>query len=226
MRRERWKKEPMKMKLIIHRLARLPIAFSIFAAAVLVLFTGCESSKSHTGENFPSSIQSTNDIVLREADNLKIVFPGADQLTTSAVIRRDGKITLPIIGEIVAAGKTPADLQKELAQAYKGQLVSTTDISVTVVSSSFIVYVNGAVMKPGKVSADHPLTVLEAIMESGGFDYNSANLKAVKVVRTQNGKTHNYIVNLKGVLKPGYPVEVFYLQYGDIIYVPSKIHWL
>ena len=216
----------MKIKLIAHRLARLPIAFSIFAAAVLVLLTGCESTKSHTGENFPSSIQSSNDVVLREADTVKITCPGAPELTTTAVIRRDGKITLPIIGEVMVAGKTPADLQKDLAERYKDQLVSSKDISVTAVSASFSVFVNGAVMKPGKVTVDHPMTVLEAIMESDGFDYKTANMKAVKVIRTQDGKTHNYTVNLEGVRKPGKPVDSFYLQPSDIIYVPSRITWL
>jgi polysaccharide export outer membrane protein len=216
----------MKIKLIVPRFARWPIAFSIFAAALAVLSTGCESSRSHTGENFPSSIQSSNDIVLREADSLRITFPGADQLNTTEVIRRDGKITLPVIGEVLVAGKTPADFQKELAQLYSSQLVSSKDISVVVISASFPVFVNGAVMKPGKVMTDHPLTVLEAIMEDGGFDYRSANLKSVKVIRAQNGKTHTYTVNLTGVLKPGKPVDVFYLQPSDIVYVPSKITWL
>jgi polysaccharide export outer membrane protein len=226
MHKELWKKEPMKNKLIAHRFAHWSIAFSIFTAAALLLLTGCETAKTHTGENFPSSIQSSNDVVLREADSLKVTFPGAEQLNTSVTIRRDGKVTLPTIGEVVAAGKTPAQLQKELVQSYSTVLVSSKDISVAVTSSSFPVYVNGAVVKPGKVTTDHPLTVLEAIMEAGGFDYKSAKFNAVKVIRTQNGKTHNYTVNLKGVLKPGSPVDVFYLQPSDIVYVPSKIVWL
>jgi polysaccharide export outer membrane protein len=218
-------KEPMKIKSITDRLVGWPIAFSIFAAAILVWVTGCQTTTTdHYNGNagMPTSMVSSNDIVLREADALKVSFPGAEKLDTTQVIRRDGKITLPIIGEITAAGKTPVGLQKELVELYSKELVSSKDISVAVISASFTVYVNGAVMNPGKVTANHQLTVLEAIMESGGFNYKIAKLNAVKVIRTENGKTHNYTVNLQGVTSGG-PVDIFYLQPLDIVFVPTKI---
>jgi polysaccharide biosynthesis/export protein len=217
----------MTTKSITDRLAGWPIAFSIFAAAVLALVTGCQTTtNTHPNGNagMPTSMVSSNDVVLREADTVKVTFPGAEKLDTTQVIRRDGKITLPIIGEIVAEGKTPAELQKELAGLYSKELVSSKDISVVVVSSFFAVYVNGAVMKPGKVSSNNQLTVLEAIMEAGGFDYKTAKLKAIQVIRTENGKTHNYTVNLQGVTSGG-PVDIFYLKPSDIVFVPSKIVW-
>jgi len=116
-------------------------------------------------------------------------------------------------------------LKNELAELYSKELVSSRDITVLVLSASFPVYVTGAVSKPGKIMTDHPMTVLEAIMEAGGFDDKSANLKAVRVIRTQNGKTQNFKVNLKGVVSPGSPVDIFYLQPGDIVHVPSKMVW-
>jgi polysaccharide biosynthesis/export protein len=220
-------KEFMKIKSITDRLAGWPIAFSIFAATVLVLVTGCKTtSNTHYNGNagMPTSMVNSNDIVLREADTVKVSFPGAEKLDAAEVIRRDGKITLPIIGEITAAGKTPIDLKKELTELYSKELVSSKDISVVVISSSFTVYVNGAVMNPGKVTSNHQLTVLQAIMEAGGFDYKTAKLNAIKVIRTENGKTQNYTVNLEGVMKGG-PVDIFYLQPSDIIFVPAKIVW-
>jgi hypothetical protein len=72
--------------------------------------------------------------------------------------------------------------------------------------------------------SDHPITVLEAVMESGGFDYMRANLKAVRVIRTTDGKTRNFKVNLKGVVN-GTPLDIFYLQPSDIVFVPTKITW-
>jgi polysaccharide export outer membrane protein len=168
--------------------------------------------------------QSTNDIILREADVVNIVFPGAENLNTTQAIRRDGKITLPDLGEIVAAGKTPTGLQKELVTLYAKELVSSKDIAVTVQSSSFPVFITGAVQRPGKILSDHPITVLEAIMESGGFDYTRANMKAVRVIRTADKKTRNFTVNLKGVINGG-PIDIFYLQPSDIVFVPTKITW-
>jgi polysaccharide export outer membrane protein len=222
---EKLEEEPMKIKSTIHRFAHWPITLSMLAAAVLIFVTGCETQKPGFGGNPTLPPKDSKDIVLREADVLKIIFPGTENLNTSQTIRRDGKITLPIIGEIVAIGKTPTELEKELVDKYSKELVSSKDISVTVQSASFPIFVNGAVGHPGKVMCDHPMTVLEAIMESGGFDYTRANMKSVKVIRTQNNQTKHYTLNLKGLVNSGAPVDTFYLQPSDIVYVPSKIVW-
>jgi protein involved in polysaccharide export with SLBB domain len=63
---------------------------------------------------------------------------------------------------------TPSDMEKELVKLYASQLVSK-EVSVTVVSSTFVVFVSGAVIRPGKIISDHPLSALEAIMEAGRF---------------------------------------------------------
>ena len=222
--RKNLEEELMKTKPTILRFVQWPIAFSMLAATVLIFFTGCETSKTHSSKTSEIPPKDSKDIVLREADVLRINFPAADNLNTVQTIRRDGKITLSPIGEVVAAGKTPTELENELVGLYSKELVSSKGISVTVQSSSFPVFVNGAVMRPGKVLCDHPMTVLEAVMESGGFDYGKASMKSVKVIRTLNGQTHTYKVNLKGVLN-GDQIDIFYLQPEDIVYVPSKITW-
>jgi protein involved in polysaccharide export with SLBB domain len=84
--------------------------------------------------------------------------------------------------------------------------------------------VTGAVLRPGKVTSDHPLSALEAIMEAGGPDYTKANLKAVTVIRHEDGKTQNYTLNLRNVLK-GQSAEPFYLKPSDIVYVPERFTW-
>ncbi len=57
-------------------------------------------------------------IVLREGDSVRISFPGAPNLNSVQLIRRDGRITLPLIGEFQAAGLTPPDIEKELLKLY------------------------------------------------------------------------------------------------------------
>lgn len=160
-------------------------------------------------------------LVLREGDVLKISFPGATSLDTVQQIRRDGKITLPDGGEMDAAGKTTEQLEKDLIDHYASQLV-TKEVTVTVQSSSFPIFVTGAVMRPGKVLADRPMTVLEAVMEAGGFDYAKANLKAVKVIREK--PAGSFIFDFKGLLQGEQPPP-FYLKPSDIIYVPEKFLW-
>jgi polysaccharide export outer membrane protein len=160
---------------------------------------------------------------LREGDILKITFPGSPNLNNIQQIRTDGKITLPLIGEVQAAGVTPVDLRQKLMDLYAPQL-SSKEVTVEVQSSSFPVYVTGAVLRPGKITSDHPITALEAIMEAGGFDYTKANLKAVMIIRQEGNQTKKYNLNLKLEME-GNSSEPFYLKPSDIIYVPEKFSW-
>ncbi len=147
----------------------------------------------------------------------------APNLNDSQQIRRDGKIALSMVGEVVAAGLTPADLEKEILKLYSSQLV-TKEVTVTVTSSSFPIFVTGAVIRPGKILSDHPITALEAIMEAGGFDYAKADLGHVRVVRTEKAGTKNYTLNLKEALQAKQSTP-FYLKPSDIVYVPEKFSW-
>jgi polysaccharide export outer membrane protein len=159
---------------------------------------------------------------VKEGDTLRISFPGASNLDTTQQVRRDGRITLSMVGEVIAAGLTPAELEKELLKQYSSQLLSK-EVTVTVVSSSIPVFVTGAVLRPGKVVSDHPISALEAVMEAGGFT-SAADMKAVLVIRQEGGQTRNYVVNLKLVLE-GKQTEPFYLKPSDIVYVPQKFSW-
>jgi polysaccharide export outer membrane protein len=165
-----------------------------------------------------------SEIRLREGDSIKISFPGAPNLDTTQQVRRDGKITLSLGGEITALGQTPSELEKALLKLYESQLV-VKQVIVSVNSSSFPVFVTGAVLRPGKISADRPISVLEAVMEAGGVDYAKANLKEVVVLRqTEGGQVVNFRVNLREALK-GPRSEPFYLKPADIVYVPEKFSW-
>lgn len=192
------------------------------AAVVLVvgalLASGCK-----TPARAPRGPIQLEPQVLQVGDGIKIEFASATNLNTQQNIRRDGKITLGVIGEVVAAGKTPAQLEKDLVDLYANQLVSR-EIKVIVVSSSYAVYVGGAVLKPGKVMAERVLTPLEAIMEAGGYDTAKANLKAVKVIRQENGETKNFQVNVKAILDAK-DVEPFFLKSHDTVIVPEKFEW-
>lgn len=175
-----------------------------------------------TGSATSSGTVSTNGgtIVLREGDSLRISFPGAENLNRVVLIRRDGYVSLPLIGEFKAAGLTPHEMEQKLLELYGPQL-QTKEVSVAVESSAFPVYVTGAVLRPGKILSDRPLTALEAIMEAGGFDYTKANLKGVRILRTSGTHTERYTLNLKRVLS-GQDSEQFQLKPADIIYVPEK----
>jgi len=167
-----------------------------------------------------------SEIVLREGDMVRIGFPGAPNLDVPAQpIRRDGKISLPIGGEIDAAGLTPAQLQANILKLVATQL-NTREVLVTVVASSFAVFVDGMVLRPGKIQSDHPLTVLEAVMEAGGFEYTKADTKHVLVIRHTFGGTdyQRITLDVQSVID-GRQKALFYLQPGDVVHVPEKFVW-
>jgi polysaccharide export outer membrane protein len=166
----------------------------------------------------------TNQVVtLREGDILKISFAGSPSLNTIQTIRNDGIISMPLVGEVKAAGLTPNELDQKLIELYAPQL-TTKEVSVEVQSSAYPVYVTGAVLRPGKILSSHTITALEAVMEAGGFDYTKADMKHVVVIRKEGGATKNYILNLKDVLD-GKTSVPFYLKPSDIIFVQEKFNW-
>jgi polysaccharide export outer membrane protein len=125
------------------------------------------------------------------------------------------------VGPVKAAGKTVVQLQQALAEAYKSLDKGDTITVNRVLTSLSVVYVSGAVLKPGEVELSRPLTVIEAVMAAGGFDGTRAKLTEVSVLRIENGQQHAYPINLKRVLQ-GKDRTPFYLQPFDIIYVPVK----
>jgi polysaccharide export outer membrane protein len=193
----------------------------------LIAIVGCETPNSvalaEQSRGQSAASKQPEVLTVKEGDTLRISFPGASNLDTTQQVRRDGRLTLSMVGEVMAAGLTPAELEKELLKLYASQLLSK-EVTVTVVSSSISVFVTGAVMRPGKVVSDHPISAFEAIMEAGGFDSMKADMKAVVVIREERGQTKRYTLNLKLVLD-GIQTEPFYLKPSDTVYVRQKFSW-
>ena len=96
-------------------------------------------------------------------------------------------LNLLILGDVRAAGKTIPRLREDLTQRYKGKLTNP-ELMLSLESASPAVYVSGAVNKGGKVELTRNLTILEVIMEAGGFTRGLADPKHVQVIRKINGK--------------------------------------
>lgn len=160
--------------------------------------------------------------ILREGDVIRISFPGAPNMEiVTQEIRNDGRVTLPIIGEVVASNRTPVQFEKELSKLYAPQLVSS-EVTVALQSSSAAYFVTGQVLRPGKITPNRPISALEAVMEAGGFIGERADTTAVVIIRNENGHTKNYTVNLKRVLE-GKDSDPFILKPFDIVFVPQKL---
>jgi protein involved in polysaccharide export with SLBB domain len=151
---------------------------------------------------------------------IKISFPGAPELNQTQKIGTDGALSLPLIGTVQAAGKSPGQLQNELAALYKPQL-QDNEVLVAVESRAVPVVVSGAVQHPGKIVFERPATLLEAIMEAGGFT-PQADLKRVSVIRIVKGEHQTELFDLRPVLR-GQATRATYVSGGDVIYIPEKL---
>jgi polysaccharide export outer membrane protein len=135
-------------------------------------------------------------------------------------IRRDGKVSLPLIGEVTVAGKRVINFQNELVSRYESQL-ENGEVLVTLENGLAGVIVSGFANKPGKFLFDRPTTVFQAIMEAGGVsDYGS--LSNIHLTRIINGVQRSEILNLKPAIH-GTPTKPKYVQDGDVIYISRSL---
>jgi polysaccharide biosynthesis/export protein len=184
-------------------------------SACVVLFA-CVSCETTVSTRLPEGDVVRGPVTLTPGDVVKLSFPGAPELNQSQKIQSDGKINLPMVGEIDAGGRTLGDLQQRLEVLYKPQLQNTT-VVVTLESSVTPVLIGGAVAKPGKYLFDRPTTVLQAIMEAGGAD-RFGTLGKVSVIRLVNGQQRTEVFDLRPILQ-GSPVKPVYVRAGDIVLI-------
>jgi polysaccharide export outer membrane protein len=162
---------------------------------------------------------STDDYRLGPGDKLRIEVYKDPQLSQSVQVRPDGKVTLPLVGDLDASTKTPIELRDAIAVALKEYVTNPTVTVIVVEALASQVYVMGEVTHPGTMQLHGPTTILQALAMAGGFK-EFANTKDVKVLRPRDGSTSvetirfNYKDVINGDAKP------FYLRPGDTVIVP------
>ena len=185
-------------------------------AVIATLFSaGCQSTPTLPQDAMIPS----RPVTLSPGDTVKLTFTGAPELNQSQKIMADGKVSLPQIGEVNAAGKSLAQFQSDLVRLYRPKLTNS-DLLVTLDSGLMQVYVSGAVRKPGKLSFEAPTTILQAIAEAGGAT-EFGTLKNVRVVRLDQGQQRVHTLDLRSAMK-GPVTGAFYIRDGDIITVPQS----
>jgi polysaccharide export outer membrane protein len=158
-------------------------------------------------------------VILKAGDTVEIKFAYANQFNESQVVRPDGVIELLLVGQVYVQGKTPSELREELVTLYKPHL-KHPELAVMVRSLyERRIYVGGEVNKPGLMEMPGEMTLLEAIMQAGGFNLEKAEVQNIVVARVTDGKQYGYGFDLKDALA-GKEVQPFYLKPRDIVYVP------
>ena len=158
--------------------------------------------------------------VIGAEDTISVFVWKEPDMSKSVPVRPDGKISLPLVGEVAAAGYTPVQLQDVLAEAMK-KYVSDPQVTVVVEKIGSLSFnIVGEVNHPGYFPLTRRMTVLDAIALAGGFK-DFAKTKKVYVLRTAaNGSQERLPFNYKQVIKGQNPQQNIELQPRDTIVVP------
>jgi len=157
--------------------------------------------------------------VIGPEDVLNINVWKETDISRSVPVRPDGKISLPLLNDVQAAGLTPQQLANSIRDGLKKFMA---DPEVTVIVSavnSRRVYILGEVAHPGAFPLTSGMTVLQALASAGSFT-QFANLKAIYVLRNESGKQVKHPFNYKAVVKGQHQEQNLELKPGDTIVVP------
>jgi polysaccharide biosynthesis/export protein len=171
----------------------------------------------------PAESKVGNDYMIGPGDTLQVFVWRNPELSTTVPVRPDGKISTPLVEDMVAVGKTPSQLARDIEKVL-GEYVRSPQINVIVTqpASAFSqIKVIGQVLRPQSVAYRDGLTVLDAILAVGGLAPFAAGNRA-KVVRTENGKQREIKVKLGALVNNGDMRQNIPLQPGDVIVVPES----
>jgi polysaccharide export outer membrane protein len=175
------------------------------------------------GENHPAGVQaahSDDTYVIGANDVLAINVWKEPDVSRSVPVRSDGKISLPLVGELQASGQTPRQLEQEITKRLLSY-ISEPEVTVIVTDSkSQKINILGMVAKPGAYLLTSSTTVLDAVALAGGFK-DFAKQKSIYVLRQGTDGTQKRIpFNYKEVIKGKNPEQNIRLQAGDTVVIP------
>ncbi|MGA2316995.1 MAG: polysaccharide biosynthesis/export family protein [Thermodesulfobacteriota bacterium] len=157
--------------------------------------------------------------VIGAEDVLYIHVWREETVTKTVSVRMDGKISIPLVDEIQAAGLTPLQLKEKLTERLK-QFIENPNVTVVVMeANSFKVYISGQISKPGIYRLRSDTTLAQIISMAGGLT-EWANQKKIIIIRKENGKEKRFTINYKKIVKGEDLDSNIILKSGDTIIVP------
>ena len=194
----------------------------VVISALLGSVVGCSEP---TREIIEEAGSAKKDFLLGPEDVLDIVVWKNDDLSQKAVVvRPDGKISMPLIGEVMAGGLTSNELASHIASRLK-EFKERPAVTVSVKEvNSYYVYVLGEVGKPGKYQLKSHATVLQAVAVANGFTVYAAKnrMQVIRTVQTEDGKAREIRIPARydDLISGRGEIGNFVLKSGDVVVVP------
>lgn len=200
-------------------------ALSVMLAAAFLL-VACSSNKPQSGPEFDNAASLLAEYRIGVGDALQISVWRNPELSLSVPVRPDGKISMPLIGDIMAAGTTAPGLSDVIVKSLSSY-VKNPQVTVIITnpsSSDFQrrVRITGAVESPQSIAYREGMTVLDLVLIAGGpSEFASAN--RAKLYRNVNGQVKVYKIKLDDLINDGDLATNYSLQPSDIVSVPERV---
>lgn len=196
----------------------------------VLINVGCSSTSAPPGTDSDDSASKqaaiTKEYHIGVDDLMRINVWGNEELSVEVPVRPDGKISMPLIGDVQAGGRTPTEVAKDIKNRLSAY-VRNPNVTVMLTelrSHEFLsrIRITGAVQTPLSIPYRQGMTVLDAVLEAGGVN-EFASENSTKLYRSQNGKTAVYDIKLGNILNKGELSTNIYLKPGDVITVPERL---
>ena len=211
---------------------RVPqIARKCFALCTLLIIP-MVSACSGGGNLPPAPVSAPQEVAVNDpsyvigpTDQLTVFVWRQPELSSNAIVRPDGKISVPLIDDLQAAGKTPTDLAKGISERLS-EFIQNPKVSVIV--TNFVglydqqIRVVGEAAKPQSIPFRRNMTVLDVMIQVGGLTEFAAGNRAVLVRHDKGGKNDNFRLRLNDLVKDGDVRANAYVLPGDVIIIPQS----
>jgi polysaccharide biosynthesis/export protein len=182
-----------------------------------------QTSDAVRGDKPPATAQareapSDSDYVIGADDTLRISVWKEPDLSETLPVRPDGKISMPLLNDIAAAGLTPLQLKDSITEKLKKFIADPRVTVVVTAMNSRRIFVSGEVVHTGPMALLPHMTMLQALSQAGFTQF--ANVKGIYLLRTENGKQEKLPFNYKEVIKGNHPEQNIVLKPGDTVVVP------
>lgn len=178
-----------------------------------------KQSKAITKGKYAKATKERKGYILGSEDVIEVMVFKEEELSKTIVIRPDGKISLPLVGDTRAAGLEVEELREDITEKLK-EFVDNPNVSVIVLqANSMKIFVQGEVAQPGVYQLGSDTTLLHAISLAGGFN-EWAKKKKIIVMREAGGKTLRITVDYEKIIADKKMNQNIVLERGDTIIVP------
>jgi polysaccharide biosynthesis/export protein len=203
-----------------YRCRHLVVAFVLFAAGVAPAMAQTPAgAPAQPGAETAAAVVTPPGYTIGPDDVLTIVFWREKDMSAEVTVRPDGRVSLPLINDVVAAGRTPEQLRLAVTEAAAKFIADPTVTIVVKAIHSRKVFITGQVSKPSEYALGGPTTVLQLIAMAGGvLEY--ADSENITVLSTADGKPTSFRFNYKEVMNRKNLQQNVLLKPGDTIIVP------